>query len=69
MINASSIDPNTFYTTAEAMTLLHKGNAWFVNHRWKGTGPKCRTGIVPILYKGADLLEWLEGRSAAKSAA
>lgn len=62
MIDASLIDPNTYYTTAEAMKLLHKSNAWFSQHRWKGTGPKCSKGIVPVLYKGSELLAWLEGK-------
>jgi hypothetical protein len=69
MINVASIDPNTFYSTAEAIKLLHKSNAWFSQHRWKGTGPKCSKGVVPVLYKGADLLNWLESRSAVTSAA
>jgi hypothetical protein len=69
MISVNSIDPNTFYTTAEAMTLLHKSNAWFTRHRWKGTGPKCSIGIVPVLYKGSELLAWIESRSSVQAVA
>ena len=67
-IDSSSIDPNTFYTTADAVKILNKSNAWFARHRWLGTGPKCRKGIVPILYKGADLLAWLEPREVTSAA-
>jgi hypothetical protein len=70
MINIASINPDAFYSTQEAMNFFGKSYAWFARHRWKKTGPNCNQNTCPVLYKGADLIAWLDkGRGAVKSAA
>lgn len=60
MIRIDAIIPAALYTEKEAAPLLGKSLAWMRRCRWIGTGPVYLKQGRPILYRGSDLIVWLE---------
>ena len=59
----SAIEPDTLYTQTELAPVLRKSLAWFERSRWAGTGPAyVKVGRQP-LYRGSDVLAWLDART------
>ncbi|MDA8391069.1 MAG: DNA-binding protein [Gammaproteobacteria bacterium] len=59
----SAIEPGTLYTQTDLAPILRKSLAWFERGRWAGTGPAfVKVGRQP-LYRGSDVLAWLEANT------
>ena len=59
----STIQPDALYTQTELAPLLRKSLAWFERARWDGKGPAyVKVGRQP-LYRGSDVLNWLDART------
>ncbi len=68
MASPTLLDPESLYSQAELVPLLKKSRAWFERSRWDGSGPPfVKVGRLS-LYRGADVLAWLEAnRRTSKS--
>ncbi len=59
----TAIEPDALYTQTELAPVLRKSLAWFERARWAGTGPAyVKVGRQP-LYRGSDVLAWLDART------
>ncbi len=59
----SAIEPDALYTQTELAPVLRKSLAWFERARWAGNGPRyVKVGRQP-LYRGRDVLDWLDAQT------
>ena len=59
----SAIEPDALYSQTDLAPVLRKSLAWFERARWAGTGPAyVKVGRQP-LYRGRDVLEWLDANT------
>lgn len=59
----TAIEPDALYTQTELAPILRKSLAWFERSRWAGNGPAyVKVGRQP-LYRGRDVLAWLDART------
>ncbi len=59
----TEIKPTQLYSQADLAPILRKSIAWFERARWSGTGPAfVKVGRQP-LYRGADVLAWLDANT------
>ncbi len=64
----SAIEPDALYTQTELAPVLRKSLAWFERSRWAGTGPAfIKVGRQP-LYRGRDVLAWLDSNTRTSTA-
>ncbi len=64
----SAIEPDALYTQTELAPLPRKSLAWFERSRWAGTGPTyVKVGRQP-LYRGSDVLAWLDSNTRTSTA-
>ena len=63
----SAIQPDALYTQTELAPVLRKSLAWFERSRWAGNGPRyVKVGRQP-LYRGRDVLDWLDAQTRAST--
>lgn len=65
---AFTIDPNSYYPTAEAAAILGRKAATLAKERCHGSGCRFVKNGKQILYRGADMIEHLAARSVQHGA-
>ena len=61
-------DANKIYTQSEVAEALGKSEAWAERARWNGSGPKFLKLGRRVVYRGSDLLLWIESRVRVSTA-
>lgn len=54
------IDPHTLYEVADAATILNSPKTTLANWRYRGGGPRFIKTGRRVMYRGQDLLDYLE---------
>jgi predicted DNA-binding transcriptional regulator AlpA len=54
------IEVDKLYTQADLMPVLRKSKNWFERKRWDGSGPRYLKIGRSVLYRGEDVLSWLD---------
>jgi predicted DNA-binding transcriptional regulator AlpA len=53
------IEVDKLYTQTDLMPVLRKSKNWFERKRWDGSGPRYLKIGRSVLYRGEDVLSWL----------
>ena len=55
--------PTQLYTQDQLSPILGLSLAWFERCRWSGTGPKFVKLGRKVVYRGSDILEWMDNQT------
>ena len=60
---ATEIKSAQLYTQDELAPIFGLSSFWFERARWSGTGPKFVKLGRKVVYRGSDLLEWMDSQT------